>query len=94
MKRGGKLPVSRETIPFEARRTNQHEWVIENFAAAILQGADLIAPAEEGLHSLMLTNAIILSAHKGAAVSLPLDAKEYADLLQAYIARPPASPQQ
>ena len=87
--KGSKLPVSREKIPVEARLTNQHEWVIENFADAILKGAELIAPAEEGLNSVILNNAIILSAHKGAAVSLPLDAQEYADLLQAYIANPP-----
>ena len=90
LKRGGKLPVSREAIAFDARRTNQHEWVIENFADAILNGADLIAPAEEGLNSVILNNAIILSAHKGATVSLPLDPQVYADLLQAYIVNPPA----
>ena len=87
--KGDKLSVSRERIPFEARRTNQHEWVIENFADAILTGAELIAPAEEGLNSVILNNAIILSAHQGATVSLPLDADEYADMLAAYIANPP-----
>ncbi len=88
--KGGKLPVTREQVDFEARQTNQHEWVIENFADAILSGAELIAPAEHGLNSAILNNAIILSAHKQATVSLPLDSQEYADLLQAYIARPPA----
>ncbi len=87
--KGGKLPVSRELVPFEARRTNQHECIIANFADAILHGAELIAPAEEGLNSVILNNAIILSAHKQTTVSLPIDAQEYADLLQAYIARPP-----
>ena len=87
--KGGKLAVSREAVAFEARSTNQHEWVIENFAEAILNGAELIAPAEEGLNSVILNNAIILSARKGATISLPLDSQEYADLLQAYIARPP-----
>ncbi len=89
--KGAKLPVSRELVPFEARQTNQHEWVIENFADAILNGADLIAPAEAGLNSVMLNNAIILSAHKRATVPLPIDAQEYADLLQSYIAKPPQS---
>lgn len=87
--KGDKLPVNRELIPFESRQTNQHEWVIANFADAILRGAELIAPAEEGLNSVILNNAIILSAHKNAAVSLPIDAQEYADMLQAYIAKPP-----
>ena len=90
LKRGGKLAVTREVVPFAARQTNQHEWLIENFADAILNGAELIAPATEGLNSVILKDAIMLSAHKGETVSLPLDPQEYADLLQAYIANPPA----
>ena len=90
--KGGKLPVTRESVAFEARATNQHEWVIENFADAILNGAELIAPAEDGLNSVILNNAIILSAHKGVTLSLPLDSQEYADLLQSYIACPPSRP--
>lgn len=91
-KGAGKLPVTRELIPLAARHTNQHEWVIENFADAILNGVELIAPAEEGLNSVILNNAIILSAHKQSTIALPLDPQEYADMLQAYIAQPPKSP--
>ncbi len=84
------VPHQRETVPFAARDSHGHDKIIANFADAILQGAPLIAPAEEGLHSVAMANAIILSAHKRATVALPLEAGEYAALLEQYIAAPPA----
>ena len=85
-----KVPVTRETVAFDAPATHGHELIIENFAAAILDGAPLIAPAPEGIHSVALNNAIILSAQKRAMVDLPLDGAEIAALLEQYIAQPPA----
>ncbi len=84
-----KVPYGREIVPYAPRASHGHELIIENFADAILGGAELIAPAEEGLNSVMLNNAIILSAHKRATVELPIDGAEYADLLAQYIAEPP-----
>ncbi len=86
-----KVPCTREILPYAPRDSHGHEIIIENFADAILHGAELIAPAEEGLNSVMLNNAIILSAQKRATVDLPIDGAEYADLLKAYIAQPPRS---
>ena len=86
-----RVPFTRETVEFDGSG-NDHDRLIANFAAAITQGADLIAPAQEGLRSIMLNNAIILSAHKKQTVSLPIDADEYADLLSRYIANPPTKP--
>ena len=80
-----KVPCQREIVDFEGPGNGGHELVIENFADAILQGSDLIAPAEEGLHSIMINNGIILSAHKRETVSLPIDGDEFAQLLQLYI---------
>ena len=88
-KGAGKVPFCQEMIPYEKRTTNRHECIIANFADAILTGADLIVPAEEGLNSVMLNNAILLSSHKKQTVTLPIDAEEYAALLQAYIDSPP-----
>ena len=85
-----KAPMTRETVDFDARDTHGHEIIIENFADAILHGAPLIAPAPQGIHSVALNNAMILSAHKRAMVDLPLDGAEIAALLQAYIDNPPA----
>jgi hypothetical protein len=51
--------------------------VIEAFANAILHGGALIARAEEGLNSLALGNAIMLSQFLGKPVDLPFDADLY-----------------
>lgn len=56
---------------------NQHALVISNFVDAIVDGSPLIAAAEEGLASLALANAILLSSWTGQAVELPLDASAY-----------------
>lgn len=83
-------PHRRELIQYEPKTTHGHEQIIENFADAILNGADLIAPAEEGLNSVAINNAIILSAHKRQMVELPVDGEEFAALLEQYIADSPA----
>ena len=83
------VPVTREVVDFERHGTHGHEIIIDNFANAILRGEKLIAPAQEGLNSVALNNAIILSAHKGAPVELPLDGAEFVALLQQYIVQPP-----
>ena len=80
-----KVPFQRETFDYQHHGTDGHEVIIANFADAIQTGAPLIAPAAEGMNSIVINNAIILSAHKRATVSLPLDEGEYADLLQRYI---------
>ena len=68
------------------RSTNQHAAVLENFCAAILQGAPLIAPARDGLDALSLANAMLLSTWESAAVSLPLDSARYASALAERVA--------
>jgi GNAT superfamily N-acetyltransferase len=52
------------------------------FAAAIRGEAELLAPAVEGIHSVELANAMMLSSIRGGAVELPLDAAQYADELK------------
>ena len=85
-----RVPMTREIVDFDHHGTHGHEFVISNFADAILRDERLIAPAHEGLNSVALNNAIILSAHKGAPVELPLDGAEFVALLGQYIAQPPA----
>lgn len=80
-----KVPYERERIDYEHHGTNGHEFVISNFADAILNEAELIAPAAEGLHSIMLNNSIILSAQKQRSLDLPIDGDEYVRLIQQYI---------
>lgn len=65
---------------------DQHAGILRNFADAILDGAPLIAPAAEGVHSLELANAMLYSTWTGATVELPLDAAAYEHGLQERIA--------
>ena len=66
-----------EDIPFQPAAEVGHAYVIEAFANAILHGGPLVARAEEGIHSLALGNAIMLSQFLGKPVDLPFDADLY-----------------
>ena len=65
---------------------NQHLNIFKNVADAILNGAELISPLEEGIKGLELGNAMLLSGLKDQAVTLPLDAEEFAGELEKLIA--------
>ena len=54
----------------------------QNFVDAILDGTPLIAPAEDGLQSLGLANAMIQSSVTDQTVALPLEPDEYLALLK------------
>lgn len=69
-------------IPYHHHGHPGHQLVIENFASAILYGEKLIAPAVEGIHSLTLGNAIMLSSFLGQPIDLPMDANAYAAKLE------------
>ena len=55
----------------------QHNEILRNFADAILDGVPLIAPAEEGIRSVELANAMLLSSMTGETIELPMDADRY-----------------
>ena len=55
----------------------QHKAILENFVAAIQGSAPLIAPAEEGIHSVELGNAMLYSSLTGKPVDMPLDGAAY-----------------
>ena len=63
-----------------------HAEVLSNFADAIRNGTPLIAPAEEGINSVELANAMLYSSIKGRPVDLPLDSAEYEAELKKLIA--------
>ncbi|MDX9952640.1 MAG: Gfo/Idh/MocA family oxidoreductase [Anaerolineae bacterium] len=65
-------PAWQVTFPISGSG-GQHAEVLENFADAILSGVPLVAPAEEGLHSVELANAMLYSTLTGEPVTLPLD---------------------
>jgi predicted dehydrogenase len=78
-------PSEVEMIPIEGKG-GQHVEALENFADAILTGAPLIAPAEEGIHSVELANAMLYSSLLGRPVEIPLDAAAYEQALMRLIA--------
>jgi predicted dehydrogenase len=64
----------------------QHNEILKNFTDAILDGVPLISPAAEGIHSVELANAMLMSAWTDQTIALPLDGKQYERLLKAKIA--------
>ncbi len=68
----GAPDVTREDITPEEEYP-QHAGVIRAFARHILYGEEMIADGSEGLSSLMLSNAMLLSAWTGKTVALPMD---------------------
>jgi predicted dehydrogenase len=84
-------PKSTERIIPLADHGRQHLAILENFVEAILDGKPLIAPAEEGIYSVELANAMILSSFEKRTVELPLDGRAYEKLLQQKIAGSPRS---
>ena len=63
----------------------QHVEVLQNFVDAILDGTPLLAPARDGIHSVELANAMLLSSLKDRTVTLPLDSRAYARLLRSLV---------
>ena len=64
----------------------QHNEILQNFVDAILESKPLIAPAAEGIHSVELANAMLLSSFADATLQLPIDASIYEDFLRQRIA--------
>ena len=83
-----------EEIPLNIEGSGQHIAVIQNFTDAILDGAKLASPGEDGINSVELSNAILLSAWTGKPVDLPLDSAVYEAELNKRIAtsKPKAPP--
>ena len=72
-------------IPFE-NAPNAHAVLMQNFVNAILDGEPLIAPGEEGIHSVELANVILYSSLIGQTVELPMDSAAYEKKLNQLIA--------
>ncbi len=64
----------------------QHLGILKDFTVAIRDGKPLLADAREGIHSVELGNAMLLSGLTSQTVDLPLDGEAYEATLQALIA--------
>jgi len=82
----GRPDVLEVEVPLQERDTG-HAAIVRNVARAILHGEALISPGPEGLASLEVANAMLLSGHRGGPVSIPVDRAEY----DAFIAEKQAS---
>jgi len=74
----------RETVTFN-NGGDQHLGIMRNFVAAICGEAPLIAPAVEGIHSVELANAMILSGQQQKTIEMPLNAAAYEKNLKSLI---------
>ena len=63
----------------------QHAEILQNFADAIVDGKPLIAPAAEGIRSVELANAMLLSSLQDRTAELPMNSAEYEKVLQELI---------
>ena len=84
--RFGAPPVWNIDIPIAGGSGEQHVGIKKNFVAAILDGAKLIAPAEEGIRAVEIANAMQYSMQIRQRVELPMDAKAYETHLKKLIA--------
>ena len=72
-------------IPFDNTGA-QHQPITQNFIDAILDRVPLVAPAEEGMYSVELANALLYSSLTQQTVDLPLDGQAYERKLNELIA--------
>ncbi len=72
---------------FTADGFDGHPPILNNFADAIYDGVPLIAPGEEGINSLALSNAAYLSSWTGDWADIPVDAEGFEKHLAVLCAR-------
>ncbi|MBW5445569.1 gfo/Idh/MocA family oxidoreductase [Cohnella sp. CFH 77786] len=76
-------PPSRKVeIELEPGEGEQHAGITRDWVRAIRHGTPLLAPGEEGIHGLTLSNAMLLSAWTDGWAELPLDEERFYHLLQ------------
>ncbi|MBC8062693.1 MAG: Gfo/Idh/MocA family oxidoreductase [Clostridiaceae bacterium] len=68
------VPIKEENL--------QHIGIMRNWVAAILNGSKLLAPGEEGIKGLTLSNAMLLSAWTDNWVELPMNEDLFYEKLQ------------
>jgi predicted dehydrogenase len=80
-----KPPAHVEEVPFASAEA-PHVLMTRNFVSAILDGTPLIAPGEEGIHSVELANAMAYSSFLGQTLNLPMDGAAWERKLNQLIA--------
>lgn len=73
-------------VPVAGGGGPQHKGILQNFTNSLLHGEKLLAPGEEGILGLTISNAMHLSAWTDDWVDLPLDEDLFYEKLQEKIA--------
>ena len=71
----------------------EHRVVLQQFANKINGTGELVADAREGINSVELANAMLLSSVKDKTVQLPMDSVEFGQVLSELIESSPRTPQ-
>ena len=80
-----KPDATTEEVPFP-NAAAPHAALMQNFVNAILNGATLIAPGTDGIHSVELANAIVYSSLLKDTVELPMNSAAWEKKLNQLIA--------
>ncbi len=84
---GFRKPPQSETVEVETDGKNeQHVGIMKNFANAVLGKEALLAPGTEGINSVEMMNAMMLSAWLDKTITLPVDDELYLNELNKRIA--------
>ena len=75
-------PLQATTEEIDLGYGKGHRAIVQNFTDHILDGAPLLAPGEDGINSLSIANAMVLSSWTDDWVDLPIDGDKYWELLQ------------
>lgn len=59
-----------------------HKNIAENFLDAIIDGAPLLSSGDEGIHSVELANAMLMSGLKGKPIDIPMDRDGFEAMLE------------
>ena len=78
----GRPECWRVDIPIPAGEGAQHKGIIQDWTNAVLHGTPLLAPGEDGIEGLMLSNAMLLSTWLDDWVTFPLDEDRFYEELQ------------
>lgn len=79
-------PVTTEQPVTVEGTGGQHLAIVQNFVEAILDHRPLIAPAAEGIRTVELVNAILLSTWTDRTIELPMNSAQYRRWLKRKIA--------
>lgn len=80
------VPHAEETAYCSDEKPEAHVGILKNWSEAILYGKPLLAPGQEGIRSLEISNAIQLSAWKNQWIELPVNDEVFEEELNKRIA--------